>query len=59
MARPPDPGGLVAGLGVLAIGVLVLLDGTGTLRLRFGLLGPLVCLVVGGALLAAGLSRRG
>jgi hypothetical protein len=58
MARP-DPAALVAGLGVLVIGVLVLLDGTGTLRLRFGLLGPVVCFAVGGALLAAGLTRRG
>ena len=58
MARP-DPAGLVAGLGVLVIGVLVLLDGTGTLHLRFSLLGPVVCFAVGGALLAAGLTRRG
>jgi hypothetical protein len=56
--RRPDPAALVAGLGVVVLGVLVLLDRTGTLALRFGVLGPVVCAVLGAALLATGLSRR-
>jgi hypothetical protein len=58
MARP-DPGALAAGIGVIALGVLVLLDSTGTLRLRFSLLGPVVLAVLGATLLASGLTRRG
>jgi hypothetical protein len=49
----------VAGLAIAALGALVLLDGTGALRLRFEALGPAACAVVGAILLASGLTRRG
>ena len=39
-ARSPDPTSLVAGIAVLALGVLLLLDAGGTLDLRFAVLAP-------------------
>ena len=56
-ARPDAPT-LVAGLGLVGLGVLLLLDGSGTLDLRFAVVGPVLCAVVGAVLLATGLSRR-
>ena len=52
-----DPAALVAGLGVIVIGVLALLDSRGDLHLSFGVLGPVVCAVAGATLLVAGLTR--
>ncbi len=57
--RKPDPVALVAGLAIAAFGVVLLLDGTGTLDLRFGAITPIACAVVGAILLTSGLSRRG
>jgi hypothetical protein len=51
-------GPLVAGLGVILIGVLVLLDSQDVINMHFGVLGPLICAVVGATLLAIGLTRR-
>ena len=48
---------LVAGLAVLALGVLLLLDRLGTLDLGFGYLAPALAAVAGAILLASGLSR--
>ena len=48
---------MVAGACVIAMGVLLLLDATGPLDLRFGVLGPAACAAIGGILLASGMSR--
>jgi hypothetical protein len=48
----------VAGIGIAALGTLLLLDNEGSLDLRFGALAPITCAVVGAILLASGLSRR-
>ncbi len=57
--RKPDPVALVAGLAIAAFGVVLLLDSTDALDLRFGAIAPITCAVVGAILLASGLSRRG
>jgi hypothetical protein len=51
-------GPLVAGLGVIAIGVIVLLDAQNVISLGFGGLAPLACAVAGATLLASGLTRH-
>jgi hypothetical protein len=50
-----DDVSLAAGIGVAALGVLLLLDQTGALELTFGWLGAIVAAVVGTALLVSGL----
>jgi hypothetical protein len=49
---------VVAGIAVLALGVLLLLDAVGTLDLRFKLLAPAGCAALGAILLASGMTRR-
>jgi hypothetical protein len=49
----------VAGIGVILIGVLVLLDAQDVISLGFGALAPVVCAVAGATLLATGLTRSG
>jgi hypothetical protein len=56
--RKPDPTSVVAGIAVLALGVLLLLDAEGTLDLRFKVLAPVACAATGAILLAAGMARR-
>jgi hypothetical protein len=56
-ARPDIPA-LVAGLALLALGTVLLLDALGVLDLGFGLFAPIACAVTGAILLANGLSRR-
>jgi hypothetical protein len=56
--RSADPTSLVAGIAVLALGVLLLLDATGTRELRFGVLAPAACSAMGAILLASGMTRR-
>jgi len=46
---------LVAGLAVCGLGVLLLLDRTGALNLRFGFALPALLATVGAIMLAAGL----
>jgi hypothetical protein len=58
-AGRPDIPALVAGLGVLTLGGVLLLDALGALDLTFGSFVPLACAVMGAILLASGLSRRG
>jgi hypothetical protein len=53
----PDIPSLVAGIAVLALGVILLLDSTGALDLRFAVLAPVACAATGAILLARGLSR--
>jgi len=48
---------LVAGLCVVALGVLLLLDASGTFDLRFSVLAPAGCAAMGAILLASGLTR--
>ena len=57
MRRSPDITSLVSGLCVAALGVLLLLDGTGTVDLRFNVLAPAACAAIGAILLASGMSR--
>ena len=43
MRRSPDVTSLVSGICVAALGVLLLLDGTGAFDLRFSVLAPAAC----------------
>jgi hypothetical protein len=54
----PDVATLVAGLALLALGVVLLLDSLGSLRASFGNIAPIACAAVGAILLASGLTRR-
>jgi hypothetical protein len=56
VARPHLPS-VVAGLALLAFGVVLMLDATGAIDLRFAGFAPLACAAVGAILLSAGLSR--
>ena len=58
MARRPELPSLVAGIGLVIFGVVLLLDATGSIDLRFAALAPLACALAGAVLLASGLSRR-
>ena len=51
-----DPASLVAGVIVMVLGVLLLLDQADVLDLSFAYLLPLVFAAIGGILLACGLS---
>jgi hypothetical protein len=57
-AGSPDIPALVAGLAVLALGGVLLLDALGAVELDFGSFAPLACAAVGAILLANGLARR-
>jgi hypothetical protein len=48
---------LTAGLVLVVLGTVLLLDSGGTLHLTFGSMAPLAFATVGAILLAAGLSR--
>jgi len=50
-----DPASLVAGLVVIALGLVLLLDRVDALDLRFGYLWPVLLGAVGAILLASGL----
>lgn len=56
-AGRPDPSSLTAGLVLVALGIVLLLDSLGTLRLGFDVMAPLAFGAVGAILLASGLSR--
>jgi hypothetical protein len=53
-----DAGSLIAGLAVIGLGVLLLLDSLDVIRLGFGYAAPAVLATAGVALLAFGLVRR-
>lgn len=53
-----DRTSLVAGLLLVLVGTLFLLDRTGALDLRFAALGPILTGVAGAILLTAGLDDR-
>jgi hypothetical protein len=48
---------LLAGLVLVVLGVVLLLNSTGTLHLTFGAMAPIAFGAVGAILLASGLSR--
>jgi hypothetical protein len=56
-AASPDIRALVAGLAILALGAVLLLDALGLIDLGFGIFAPIACAVTGAILLANGLSR--
>ena len=56
--RGPDLPSLVSGLALVAFGTVLLLDKLDALHLGFAALAPIACAVIGGTLLALGLSRR-
>jgi hypothetical protein len=48
----------VAGVAVLCLGALLLLDATGALELTFAVFAPVACAATGAILLSRGLSRQ-
>lgn len=52
-----DAGALVAGIAVVLLGTLVMLDAAGALDLTLGYAAPAVLATAGAALLAFGLTR--
>lgn len=54
----PDPVALVAGIAIAAFGVVLLLDNLDVLDLRFGVIVPIGCAVLGAILLTSGLTRK-
>ena len=54
----PDTSSVVAGIAVLALGVLLLLDASDVLDLRFNVLAPAACAATGAILLVSGMTRR-
>jgi hypothetical protein len=52
-----DISSLVAGIAVLALGVVLLLDATDVVALSFAVLAPVACAATGAILLARGLTR--
>ncbi len=54
----PDRLSLVAGLVLVALGVVLLLESAGVLTLTFGSMAPIAFGAVGAILLTSGLSRR-
>jgi hypothetical protein len=57
LSSKPDIPSLVAGIAVLVLGLILLLDATDALALSFALLAPLACAAAGSILLARGLTR--
>ena len=57
MRDGPDIPALVAGLAVLALGGVLLLDALGSIDLSFEWFAPLGCAAAGAILLTTGLSR--
>jgi hypothetical protein len=54
----PDIPALVAGLAVMALGTVLLLDALGVVALSFAAFAPVACAAAGAILVANGLSRR-
>jgi hypothetical protein len=59
MAERLDMAALVAGALIAIFGVMLLLDASGDLHLRFAALAPIGAFIAGATLLTAGLTRRG
>ena len=58
MRGGPDIPALVAGLAVMALGAVLLLDALGAVDLSFAAFAPVACAALGAILVANGLSRR-
>ena len=58
MGAGPDIRALVAGLAVLALGGVLLLDALDAIDLTFAVFAPVACAVAGAILVANGLSRE-
>jgi hypothetical protein len=56
--RRLDLPSLVAGVGMLVFGAVLLADAVNAIDLSLAALAPLACFLVGDILLAAGLTRR-
>jgi hypothetical protein len=56
--RRPDLPSLVAGIGLLVFGAVLLADALDVVDLSLAALAPLACCLGGGVLLATGLTRR-
>jgi hypothetical protein len=54
----PDIPALVAGLAVLVLGGVLMLDALDAIDLTFALFAPVACAAMGAILVANGLSRR-
>jgi hypothetical protein len=59
MADRVDMAALVAGALIALFGVVLLLDASGDLHLKFVALAPIAAFIAGATLLTAGLTRRG
>ena len=57
MSGRPDIRALVAGLAVLALGAVLMLDALGVYDLTFAAFAPVACAAMGAILLANGMSR--
>jgi hypothetical protein len=57
VADRPETASLVAGLAIVALGVVLLLHSSGVLELSFGAFAPAACAAAGAILLARGLTR--
>jgi hypothetical protein len=58
MAKHLDLAALVAGALIAIFGVVLLLDASGDIDLRFVALAPIAAFIAGATLLTAGLTRR-
>jgi uncharacterized membrane protein YgdD (TMEM256/DUF423 family) len=58
MTRRPDLAALVAGIGLVVFGGVLLADALDAIHLSFAAFAPLACFLVGDVLLATGLTRR-
>jgi hypothetical protein len=55
--RRPEPASLTAGVVLIALGAVLLLDRTGAVDLGFDVIAPVVCAALGAILLVSGLTR--
>jgi hypothetical protein len=55
--RRPEPASLTAGVVLIALGAVLLLDRTGAVDLGFDVVAPVVCAALGAILLVSGLTR--
>jgi membrane-bound ClpP family serine protease len=55
--RRPDPPSLTAGLVLIALGAVLLLDRAGAIDVGFAVVAPVACAALGAILLVSGLTR--
>jgi hypothetical protein len=59
MTRSPDVTSMAAGLSLVALGVLIVLDADGSIDLGFAYMAPAIAAALGAILLASGLAAHG